>query len=1154
MTARTVSRLLPAFLFFVLPISSQTREHYALVLQDPPVLGNFATREAARTPQAEAYRAQVELRQAALKTALAARSFNVVGSVSTVANAVFVVSNSSRIAEMRSLAGVVDVIPMRRLKPTINRATQLMNAPAAWNALGGVSNAGAGIKIGIIDSGIDQNNPAFKDSSLTMPSGFPKCTAGQPQDCNYTNSKVIVARSYMRQQAAGSNPANVAADSLPDDYTPRDRLGHGTATASVAAGSANTAGAVAFNGMAPKAFLGNYKVLGTGTGFSLGAFEDATVQALEDAVSDGMDIVSCSLGVVALTTPSQDFLASAFEKAAQAGLVIAVSAGNDGGSGQQFPSPTFNTISSPGTAPSVIAAGATLNSHVFQPSVSMPGGASNLQKISAQTTDAYYYGPYGATSAPLVDVTTLGNDGYACSALPGYSLYNSYALIQRSPVGSSTACTFNAKATNAANAGAIGVVFYMSDSSPAFPATVTDASGNSPIYGPVVVISQSDGQNIKSYLGAHPGATATIDPNGTEQNLTDYSTYWQYSPALAANQLASYSSTGPGPGGLLKPDIVATGGFDGNIAALANSGMYVATQSYDPGGELYSPNGFMAADGTSFAAPLVAGAAALVKQAHPKYTAAQIRSALINTSSQDTTVDDQGYTRNSSGFGAGRLDANAAVSTTVTANPASLSFGLLSGSLPAAIPVIVTNGGSASVSLTIVAGTVQALSGSSVSSVTVNVDQKSLTVPAGGTAAFNVSLSGAVPPAGQYTGNITVQATGVSLHIPYMFLVGSNVVYDMFGIINGNIYNPFAYACFEGLPSTDLGADQRLQVKLVDANGAPVSGQAVRFAISPRNNISLGSVSGMPACTPATSGSQVSCNTDSNGVAYAEVTTGTTIGAAPTVDATNSGFDFQFGGCYAIIAKPNIAGISDAAAGLTTVAPGSYISIYGANLVNPAAIQGLTQYGDGATYVPFPLNLDGVSVSFDVPGAYDGKPADYNGAPGHVVFVASTGGQINLQVPWELQNATSVQVKVNVDGVANSNVVTVPLTQYAPAFFLSAGIVAAVNAMTGAVITASNPAHAGDIVELYANGLGPVNNPPASGDPAPSAPPLATTKTPPTVTIGGQAATVLYSGLAPGNPGLYQINVTVPGVAAGNQTVTLSIGGASAPNAVIPIK
>ncbi len=128
--------------------------------------------------------------------------------------------------------------------------------------MGGVSNAGAGIKIGIIDSGIDQTHPAFQDKSLTPPAGFPKCTNNHPEDCNYTNNKVIVARSYIRQQSAGTNPSNVAANSIPDDYSPRDRQGHGTGTASSAAGNVNT-GAVTFNGMAPKAFLGNYKVLGS---------------------------------------------------------------------------------------------------------------------------------------------------------------------------------------------------------------------------------------------------------------------------------------------------------------------------------------------------------------------------------------------------------------------------------------------------------------------------------------------------------------------------------------------------------------------------------------------------------------------------------------------------------------------------------------------------------------------------------------------------------------------------------------------------------------------------------------------------------------------------------------------------------------------------
>jgi minor extracellular serine protease Vpr len=1157
MTPRTPSYLLLALLCIALPISSQTRQHYALVLQDPPVTANFATREAARSLQADSYRAQIESRQAALKSELASRNFNVAGSVSTLANAVFVVTTSDREAEMRSLAGVVDVIPMRKLHPTLSKATGLMNAPAAWTTLGGVSNAGAGIKIGIIDSGIDQTHPAFQDSTLKVPAGFPKCTNGQPQDCSYTNNKVIVARSYIRQQSAPSNPSNPAADSLPDDFSPRDRLGHGTGTASVAAANVNSAGVVAFNGMAPKAFLGNYKVLGTGFEGTLTAFEDAVVQALEDAFNDGMDIVSCSLGVIAITPASQDFMASAFEKAAEGGLVIAVSAGNDGGNGQQFPTPTFNVISSPAIAPSVIAVGATINSHVFQPSVSVPGAAANLQSISAQTSDAYYYGPYGVTSAPLIDVQTLGDNGYACSALPAYSLYNAYALIQRSPAtgAATSSCTFNTKATNAVNAGAIGIVFYMLDSSTPIAPEVEDDSGNLPLTGPVVMVSLSDGTNLKNYIDAHPGAAAVTDPNGTEESLTAYSSQWEYSPALAANQLASYSSSGPAPGMSLKPDIVATGGFDGNVAELANSGMYVATQSYDPYGEIYSPNGYIAADGTSFAAPMVAGAAALVKQAHPTFTAAQIRSALIDTSSQDTSVDDQGYTRNVTSFGAGRLDANAAVNSTIALSPVSISFGALSGSLPAATPVTITNGGSASATLAIAAGAPQALAGTAVSGISVNVDQKSLTVAAGATATFNVSLSGSIPAAGQYSGNITVQGTGVSLHIPYLFVVSTNVVYDMFGILNGQIFNVNEYACFIGPPSTDLGLDQRLVIKLIDANGAPVANSPVRFAISPRNNITLGSVSGMPACTPSSSGSQVSCNTDNNGVAYAEVTTGATLGVQPVVDATNSGLDFQFGGCTAVIPQPNITSISDAAVGNTTVAPGSYISIYGTNLADPDYIQGINQYGDPAQYVPFPLTYDGVTVSFDVPGAYDGTPADYNGYAGPIVFVGSNLGQINLQVPWELQGASAVQVKVNVAGVANSNVITVPLAQYSPTIFQSSGIVAAVDATTGTIITAANPAHAGDVVELYANGLGPVNNQPATGAPSSiSATSLATTKAMPTVTIGGQNATVSYSGLNPGNPGLYQINVTVPSVASGNQTVTLSIGGVSAPKAVIPIK
>ena len=189
-----------------------------------------------------------------------------------VLNAVFVVAPSSRLDELKALPGVKGVVAGRTYHLNLNKAVGLVNAPAAWTAVGGVQSAGAGIKIAMIDTGIDQTHPAFQDSTLTVPAGFPICKTAFPNgteasiaNCSaYTNHKVIVARSYAALDAAGSDPANPAPDSTPDDYTPRDRVGHGTGTGSAAAGVSNTGPeGITFNGVAPKAFLGNYKVFGS---------------------------------------------------------------------------------------------------------------------------------------------------------------------------------------------------------------------------------------------------------------------------------------------------------------------------------------------------------------------------------------------------------------------------------------------------------------------------------------------------------------------------------------------------------------------------------------------------------------------------------------------------------------------------------------------------------------------------------------------------------------------------------------------------------------------------------------------------------------------------------------------------------------------------
>ncbi len=1152
--ARSLMILVAASVTVIPGFGQYARNRYALILQDEPVASRFTTRARMHSAEADGYRGQLAQRQNAVRQELNRRGVPIISSVSEVLNAVFVSAPAERVAELAAIPGVLGVRPMRKMHMELNKATQLMNAPAAWNLVGGQSKAGAGIKIGILDTGIDQNHPAFQDSSLAFPSGFPKCS-GSPDACSYTNTKVIVARSYVSQIVIGNeaDPSNPAADSVPDDYSPRDRIGHGSSVASAAAGNINT-GSVTFSGMAPKAWLGNYKIWGSPY-VNENPPEDVWITALNDAVTDGMDVINMSSGGVALTGPLDtgaacgapagtpcDPLALAFENAAKT-VVIAVAAGNAGSNGYYVP--TFNTISSPASAPSVIAVGATINSHVMAPSVKVLGTGvpSNLVNIPAITSDAYFYpSAYGSNTATLVDAATAG-DAFACGTLAPGSLNNAIALVQRGPTGAN-ACDFATKATNAQTAGAIGMILFMSADSPALTPTFAIETVDQ-FTGPLVGLSNADGVALKTYLAAHPGLTVSIDLAGIDLDLNTYSQSLQFSPPVVANQLASYSSLGPNAGdGAIKPEIVATGGLDiylqpdpNDTYVYAFAGMYMAMEKYDPLGELYSDNGYGAADGTSFASPIVAGAAALVKQAHPNYTVAQIKSALVNNAAQDVTTDDFGDTVDVEWLGAGRLDAGLAANANVTlqvidspapANPpatTTLNFGVLKSgaTLPITKQVQITNSGSSPVTLAVAVATGTAAAGT-----TITTDKSTVTVAAGATGTFNVALGGSVPAAGAYSGSVTLQGSGVSLHVPYMFLVGSSAVGNfipLFGSPDGNV----------GQDATDVA------VKLTDSYGVPVAGSAVTFSVSPSGSVTLRSVAGEPSCTSAPSTSSVTCNTDNYGVAYVDVLLGNTPISSVTVTAKTADGNYSQDFTGAIRAVPTISagGVVDAAAGKTPIAPGSYVSIYGANLTE--------NYTDSVTYAPYalPLTMDGVTVSFDVPSAKIS-------VPGHLTFVSP--GQVNVQVPWELQGQTSAQVKVTLYGYSYGNVVSVPLADTAPAFFDIGGGIAAARDQNGAVVTAANPVKRGQVVSLFMNGLGPVTNGPASGEFA-STTALTYTKAQDTaVTIGGQPAQVLFTGLAPSFPGLYQVNAIVPtGISAGTVPISLTIAGATTKPLTLPV-
>jgi uncharacterized protein (TIGR03437 family) len=191
-----------------------------------------------------------------------------------------------------------------------------------------------------------------------------------------------------------------------------------------------------------------------------------------------------------------------------------------------------------------------------------------------------------------------------------------------------------------------------------------------------------------------------------------------------------------------------------------------------------------------------------------------------------------------------------------------------------------------------------------------------------------------------------------------------------------------------------------------------------------------------------------------------------------------------------------------------SLAPGSLATLFGSNLAASNAT---------AAGVPLPVQLGGASVTV-------------NGAPAPLIYVSS--GQINFQVPFEIAGQSQASVVVSVNGTA-SPAQSIAIVPAAPGiFFFGARQGAIVVASTGELATSARPVRRGEFISIYATGLGPVTNPPASGSGG-LASPLSTVMAATSATVGGVAATVAFAGLTPPGPygpyaGLYQINAQIP--------------------------
>lgn len=687
-----------------LPVSAEVVSgRYILELSTAPVAAHVASqgrKVAMKSALAAQYRLQVRAQQTRVKALLPADT-SVLDSADTIGNLLFVKGGDA--TQLAAIPGVLKVHPVRSFHRTLDRAVVVDKVVEAWNQLGSAG-AGAGVKIAIIDSGIDAAHAGFQDSSLTVPDGYP--VVGQSSDTAYTNNKIIVARSYVKLLSYND-----------PDYSARDRVGHGTALAMVAAGVTNTGPLATITGIAPKAQLGNYKVFGT-PGYNDSSTEDAILKAMDDAVADGMDILNLSLGDDFAPRLADDLSVQAVEAAAKAGILVTVAAGNNG--------PDLNTIASPATAPSAISVGASRNDRTFAASVAA-GDAGTFVAYTGNGTS-----PSDPVSGTVVDVASLDSTGKACSALASGSLTGKVALILRGD------CTFESKLTYALQAGAAGAVVYAAADS---PDPVSMSVGTATL--PAVMIAYGDGVSIKSQVAAGTEVTATI-------------TFTKTAVPLDANHLTTFTVAGPSVDLGIKPDLVAVG-----------QDLYVATQSYDSDGDMYDSTGYTLIDGTSFSAPTAAGVLAVLKSARPGLTVAQYRSLLINSSGTINGTDSSAASVQHSG--AGLLNAGASLQATATVSPTSLSFGSGTANPSLSSTLTISNNGTVADTFSIA---VTGAEGDTLPAVATNT----LQLDPGAAAELAVSLTGTELAGGAHEGYLRISsaANGTEIRVPYWYSVATD--------------------------------------------------------------------------------------------------------------------------------------------------------------------------------------------------------------------------------------------------------------------------------------------------------------------------------------------------------------------------------------------
>lgn len=462
--------------------------------------------------------AAVQAEQAAFRAAAAAAkvSYQERRAFNSLFNGLAISVGAVERAKLARVAGVKALHPIEIIQaPTpeqvagsaieLHRALSLTGANIAQNSLG---LTGAGVKVGIIDTGVDIDHPAFGGTGVNGTTPFP--------------SPRVVAGWDLVGDAFNADSSSASYNPIPTpDANPDDCGGHGTHVAGIV--GANGGG---LKGVAPGVTFGAYRVFGCNGSTTA----DIMLEAMERALADGMQVINQSIG--SSRQWPQYPTAQAASRLAKKGVVMVASIGNNGPGGSS-PDALY-AAGAPGVGESVIGVASFDNA---QTSFTVNGTPYGYNPATAAplppTSGSLPMARTGAADQPTLPTTAPD----ACAALPAGSLAGKAVLIRRG------SCGFYDKALNAQNAGAAAVVLY-NHSAGALGATV---AGAQPITIPVVGITAEQGTTLHGAIGAGP----------TTLNWTADGVAF---PFGTGGLISGFSSFGMAADLSFKPDLGAPGG------------------------------------------------------------------------------------------------------------------------------------------------------------------------------------------------------------------------------------------------------------------------------------------------------------------------------------------------------------------------------------------------------------------------------------------------------------------------------------------------------------------------------------------------------------------------------------------------------------------